>query len=169
MAELDLLDNSIKKQIAKDIQSISLVNNMILLTIVLFAISVVFLGTEKYLNYQTTKIREIKTQNTEEARIGKINDKMEEVYSIQTDYVKWSQVLVDFSALVPEGNRLESVSLDKENQRLSVRGISKRRDDFLKLKKNLEKSNLVTELESPISNLLNQTNINFTLEAKLNL
>ena len=169
MAELNLLDKTTKRRIAKDIQSISLVNNMILLTIVLLVISGVLFGTEKYLDYETVRIEEIGAQNVEESQIGQINNKMGQVSLIQADYVKWSKVLIDFSALVPGGNRLQTISLDKENQTLSMHGTSDQRDDFLKFKENLENSSLVSELESPISNLLHQADISFSLKAKLNL
>ena len=127
MTDLNLLDKETKRQIAKNIQSISLVNNMTLLAIVLIIVSGVLLGAEKYLDYQTAKIRAIKTQNTEEAQIAKINALLKEVNLIQAGYVKWSQALVTFSALVPEGNKLEKASFDKKNQRLSMRGLSNKR------------------------------------------
>ena len=169
MINLNLLPFSTKRQIAKNIHWIRLTNNFVLIAGVLLVLSILLAAGQKYLDYQTKRIEQINTGNQEEAQVQMINNKMEEVEVVQRDYVKWSRVISNFLQLIPNGNSLHNLQFDKEGQTIFITGLAQTRDDFLNLQTKLEESDLITKIKFPISNLLYQTNINFTLEGQLNL
>lgn len=169
MIELNLLSQPIKKQIRKKAQYVAMVNNAIILVLALMVISVLLLASQKYLAYQKNMVNQNNNKSMKESEIGKINSLMNEINIVQKDFVKWSKILNNFLALIPEGNTIQAINMDRENKIMTMAGHAKTRDSFLKLKNNLEKSDMLTEIESPISNLLYRTDINFTIKAKLNL
>ena len=169
MINLNLLPFSTKRQIAKDIRWIGLANNLILIAGTLLVVSILLTAGHKYLGCQTQQIERISTSGQEEAQVQEINDKMKQVEVIQRDYVKWSRVISNFLKLIPDGNSLHNLQFDQEKQAIFITGLAQTRDDFLNLQTKLEESDLITEIKFPISNLLYQTDINFTLEGKLNL
>jgi len=126
-------------------------------------------GGQTYLNYRVEKLEKIDAATTYDNEISRINRQINQVELIQKDYVKWSRVLTNLLSIIPEGNTIGGLRLDQKNKKMVIYGNSKTRDDFLKIKDALEKSDLIADLESPISNILSQKNISFSLEATLNL
>ena len=169
MINLNLLSFSSKRQIAKNIRWIELTNNLILIAGVLLVVSILLVAGQKYLDHQTKQIEQISTGSQEGLQVQLINNKMKEVEAVQQDYVKWSRVMSNFLKLIPDGNTLYNLQFDKKKQTILMTGLAQTRDDFLNLQTKLEESDLITKIKFPISNLLYQTNINFTLEGQLNL
>lgn len=139
------------------------------MTLLLAVISMTLAGSQKYLNYKLEAINSAETASAEEINAAEVNKKMSEVGVVQADYVKWSRILQNFLRLIPEGNQIHKIYFDKDSQKLTVQGLAATRDNFLELENNLKESDLATEIKSPISNLLYQSEINFSLEAKLNI
>jgi Tfp pilus assembly protein PilN len=169
MIRLNLLPNSTKRQIAKDIRQIGLINNTIVITIVLVLISIAMLASQRYLSYKTESINQVEEASSQELSVSQINRTIAEVRVMQQDYVKWSRIIQNFLVLIPENNKLHGLKFDKTNRKLYIQGLATTREAFLDLEENLEASDLVIDLKSPISNLLHQVDINFNLEATLNL
>ena len=169
MIRLNLLPKTTKRQITKDIRQIGLINNAIVITIVLVLISAGMLASQRYLSYKTELINQVEEASSEELSVTQINKTITEVRVMQQDYVKWSRIIQNFLALIPEDNKLHGLRFDKANKKLYIQGLSTTREAFLDLEENLRASDLIVDLKSPISNLLHQTDINFSLEATLNL
>ncbi len=169
MISLNLLPASTKRQINKDVRQIVLINNVIVLAIVLVIMAGLLMASQRYLGYKLEQINQVEITSDEEMNISGINKLMTEIEVVQGEYVKWSRIIQNFMELVPAGNRLNSLVFDKANKKLSIQGVAETRDVFLELESNLKKFDLVTDIKSPISNLLYQTDINFGIEATLNL
>jgi len=169
MIELNLLPRAIKKQIAKRTQYVAMINNALILTTVFLIVSAMMLASQQYVAYEAKIASENNEQMTGPDGIEEINNLMSEVSAVQKDFVKWSRILNDFLALLPTGNTIQSINLDKEQGTMTMSGWAKTRDDFLQLKTNLENSQMLSGTESPISNLLHRTDVDFTIRAKLNL
>ena len=110
-----------------------------------------------------------KESSAEEIRVENINGKMRQLTQVQDGYVKWSTVLKTVIALVPEGVKLNSLALDKNSGRLRLAGQANDRADYLNLENKLGDSILVEKVNAPVSNLLHQNDVAFTLEAFLRL
>lgn len=88
---------------------------------------------------------------------------------IQKEYLPWSDTLALTASLVPTGIELSSFSIQKESAVFKLTGHALSRDDLIILQKNLEESDLFSEIQSPLSNLLLKENINFELSGKITL
>ncbi len=169
MTNLNLLPNATKRQIIKTIHYIQIVNNIIFLAIILTVISIILFANKSYLNFKMNKLSNITAVSEENKKISSINNTIQQINLVQQDYVKWSKILVDFFNLIPAGNQIQSLTFDKNKKILLLNGHANNRKAFLKLKNNLENFDLITKINSPISNLLHQTDFNFTLSAELKL
>jgi len=169
MIELNLLPRAIKKQIIKKTRYVAMVNNALILTAIFLIASALMLASQKYIAHELKMISENNGQMTQPGGIGEINNLMSEASAVQKDFVKWSGILNNFLALLPAGNTIQSINLDRAQGTMTMNGWAKTRDDFLQLKANLENSPMLSEIESPISNLLHRADVDFTMRAKLNL
>ncbi|MFH1890819.1 MAG: hypothetical protein ABIJ91_04635 [Candidatus Kuenenbacteria bacterium] len=166
---LNLINQQTKKEIAKDIHLILVINNFGIIVLALAVAAIFLFCGQAYLNYRVEKIEKIDAVTSYDAEIANINRKINQVELVRKDYVKWSRVLVNLLSAAPEGNSIDSLMLDKKNNKAVINGRSETRDNFLELKDGLEHSDLISDLNSPISNILYQKDINFNLEATLNL
>lgn len=164
---LNLLPLAERKETRKKINQIELANNGIAVTVVFLAVALVFFAGQKYLSSKVAEFEE--RTNDKDALVMLLNNKMSQLAVVQRDYVKWSNITADFLARIPTGNKLFSLNLDKTNQKLSLSGYAAKRADFLNLQSALGNCPLISDINSPISNLLRQTEINYTLDAKLNV
>ena len=167
--KLNLLSPADKKRIAKNIACINWINALAYLSLTVILVSgALYLGAKSMEN-KISRLRQIELSSSLDQEIMAINGKMRQAKELQKDFVKWSRVLTDITQTIPAGNIIISLKLDQINERISLAGTAAARDDFLRLKQSWEESGLVSNLESPISNLLYQHNVDFSLSGKLNL
>jgi hypothetical protein len=169
MITLNLLPREQRRQLKKDIRNIELVNNMVLITIVVALTSAIFFAAHLYLDYKTAEVEKVSPADIESSVVGKINSEIVRVEVLQRDYVKWSRVLSNYLSLVPEGNKIYNLNFNKTELTMVMTGFSETRSDFLMLEENLKNSDILSDLDSPISNLLHQSDITYTLRANLKL
>lgn len=103
-----------------------------------------------------------------DSKIRNVNEKLKVVQEIQNEFTKWSSFLIAVNDLVPENIQLNLLAINQEAKTISIEGNAKLRDDFLKFKENLQNSSLLSEIESPLSNLVKKQDIDFRITAKLN-
>ncbi|MFH1366711.1 MAG: hypothetical protein ABIH38_01835 [Patescibacteria group bacterium] len=136
-----------------------------------------FYGTKLYLNHKLDSIKDEVSQATANLpsnqgtslnnAIQEINKNIILLADIQSDYVKWSNYLTDFTALIPANILLNQLSLNQESKEIQINGHADQRDDFLVLKANLENTKIISDLNSPISNLIKKEDIDFVITAKI--
>ncbi|OGG98745.1 hypothetical protein A3E04_00895 [Candidatus Kuenenbacteria bacterium RIFCSPHIGHO2_12_FULL_42_14] len=168
MMRLNLLGNETKKQIKQKTIALELINGAIFLALAIVIATTAMIAAEKCLAHRLNIIGE-KESSAEEIRVENINGKMRQLTQVQDGYVKWSTVLKTVIALVPEGVKLNSLALDKNSGRLRLAGQANDRADYLNLENKLGDSMLVEKVNAPVSNLLHQNDVAFTLEAFLRL
>jgi len=166
---LNLIGSKKKNEIKKNSRYIEIINNLAILTMVIALSSLLLFVSSKYMDYKIQSIENINSITGVDAEIVKINEDLSEIEKIQSNYIKWSRVLVNLLSLIPEGNTINKLKLDKINNKMHLSGNSQKRDNFLELKSNLENSDMLSNIESPISNLLRRENIDFSLSADLKL
>jgi len=89
---------------------------------------------------------------------NKLISQLNEFYKNQTNVV---DVLEKVSNLLPEGVILTSFSYQKESNQVSLQGKAQTRENLLVFKKALESQPGIKDLNSPISNLIKSTNIDY--------
>ena len=177
MTEINILSPE-KKNRLKEEKVIFLARIMAYAVIVFIVLSLGLLyGAQFYLNQKMEQVSgEISALGLNGTRgsqlnfsgtINQINEKITNLKGVQTDYIKWSAYLAEFSTLIPPEITLSELAVSQETNKIQIRGLAPLRDDFLALKSNLENSPLLENIDSPISNLIKREEINFELSASL--
>ncbi|MFA5070073.1 MAG: hypothetical protein WC528_02225 [Patescibacteria group bacterium] len=136
-----------------------------------------FYGARLYLDYKLTHLKNEVSQQTAnlptsqgkslDTTIEQINKDLVLISGIQSDYVKWSNYVADFTALVPTNISLTEIAINQESKEIVVSGQALTRDNFLVFKANLENTEILSDLNSPISNLVKKEDISFVISAKI--
>lgn len=172
MITLNLATKKIKKKIFKEIL-LSLVKDVVLL--ILFAVLInatfIFISREM-LNKDFERIKSQKQlihmhSQPFNIEVSEINRRMNKINQIQKEYTKWSETILELSRLIPNNVIISTIELNKTSDKFSIAGTAKYREDFISLKENLETSDIVFNLSSPLSNLLHQEDLKFSLSGNL--
>jgi len=107
-----------------------------------------------------------KTQSYND-RVKKINAALSETNKLQDAFNQWSFLVEDLSGITPAGLTLSSVKADGAAGTIAIRGKAGLREDILKFKDNLGRSQYIKDVDFPIRNMLERENIDFDLSGKL--
>ncbi len=99
--------------------------------------------------------------------VNELNTQIDRVTTIQSNYIQWTDLLADASALIPDGIRLNAVSIDSDDLTYNITGVASTRSTYQTLLDALEDSPLFITVHSPISNLIQRENISFTITGQL--
>ncbi len=172
MIILNLLPTSGKKKIVnhylllliKDVVFLFLLTSAILA--ILFLICY-FILIKNFITTTEQNLSVMKNTGLITSKIRKVNRKLNSIEKIQNDYTNWVQFIVELNSLIPQNEiQITKLNIDKHQKIITINGKALERDGFLIFKKNLENSKIFTEINSPLSNLLLEKNINFSLEIK---
>lgn len=172
MITLNLLP-PIKKQEFHLTQIYLMIKNLIIIILFLTIIAAItLLVTKLLLQNHFTKIVAETTLTTKYATtfnksIKEFNQKLSAVDKIQKSHVSWTKFFINFAQLVPEDVGIDNVTIN--GNRILINGVAKTRSQFLKFKDNLEKSDLFSEIVTPLENLLKKDDVVFNLKASINL
>jgi hypothetical protein len=98
--------------------------------------------------------------------VDDINKKINEVALIQKEEVTWLNFLKLIADNTPKDVKYNKISMNK-NDGLILSGQSKTREGLIEVKKFLDSSPFLGDINFPISNLLEKENINFNITAKI--
>lgn len=151
-----------------------LITTLVLVVVAEVVLIGILFGMQVYINgyYQETKktveslsqsnqINEIKS--TEE-KIIKFNNYLNRIGEVQKTEIRWTNVIQDIIKHKTNRVKLSSIDVDDKTKKITLKGTSETREDFLKFKESLEKTNHFSSFDSPINNLINPTNISFSLD-----
>ncbi len=125
---------------------------------------------EKELSEWEMRVYSINNRNPELVQeITKINTTLENLNQIQQDYIAWSKILLEFSELIPKGNKLNNMNINAKAGTFKIEGFSFTRQDLLQLQENLNQSSIIIEVDAPLSNLLKSKNIDFEFSGRIDL
>lgn len=169
MITLNLLPDALKEDLKSKHTHLIFVNASVVLFVVLTAVTIfILLGRMVLQNQFVNTVMETTLVNKRSSPIAedveKINNTIKTVADIQQDFVPWSNLIIDLSQLVPPDVNLRQVSIIQKNNTLKLSGYAATRSAFLEFKDNLTESPIFTTVDSPISNLLKQEDIQFTLD-----
>lgn len=97
--------------------------------------------------------------------IRDVNSFLRSVDSLQQSYTPWITVITDIADLLPAGITLDSIRTDQAN-RIFMDGTAATRQDALALLKSLQNQPYLTDVNSPLSNILQRENVQFSFEMR---
>ncbi len=119
---------------------------------------------KEFSSLQTSlKGTDLKLQQDE---IAVFNQELRTITRLQNGQEKYSYFLASLAGLIPAGVRLDTLSGDKNDQ-IILYGNAQTRNQVIALRDALAQSKLFSDVESPLSNLVKQTDINFYFKFKI--
>jgi len=101
-----------------------------------------------------------------EEKIKKVNQEANNIFIKQSEIIVWTPILEELSRINPNGLYLINFSYRSSSEQIDITGWAKDRDGLLKFEEMLKESSYFQEVESPLSNLIKQTDINFSFTVK---
>jgi Tfp pilus assembly protein PilN len=137
---------------------------------VLFAVTLVSLrfvlaGVEKDV---LGRSEELTTESkSPRAEIKDLDLYLKRVADLHEGTVRWSDVLQDVAQAAPAGVVLEDISITDKGTAIMIRGVAPTRDGVLAYREGLQRTGRFNDLSSPISNILQKTDVSFVFEARI--
>jgi len=97
-----------------------------------------------------------------EETIKKVNDQLIDINLKQKELVVWTPALGELSEITLNGIYLDNFAYQASLNRINITGLANTRDTLLFFQEQLEDSPYFIEIEAPLSNLIKQTNIDFS-------
>lgn len=166
MITLNLLDPQRKKNYLLRKILLTIQKGIEILFFFILIIGIIFYIAEYYIDKnfqaiieQTTFINQNVSSFNKE--INQINYQLKEISNIQSEYIAWSPLLIEITNAIPEGVKLDSLKIDKNELTILMKGRAAVRNDFLILKNNLNNIYFIDKIESPLTNLLKKEDVDF--------
>jgi len=174
MISLNLISPSQKEHLRYEYLYLYVRTITILLLTFTVIISALFLAArlllqDNFADLLTTSTIVNDKNRTADHEIKDLNKNLKDVQAVQTDFVKWSTMLIGLNSAIPANIEVAYLNLEKKTKTFNLNGRALHRDDFLKLKANLSQLPYLEELASPLTNLLQRENVDFQFTAKIKL
>ena len=88
---------------------------------------------------------------------------------IQDEYITWSEIIKSLADMTPPDISFSYVKINALDQTIKIKGHADLRDSLLKFKDSMAAAAYFQNIEFPIKNILEKENINFEIDAKINL
>jgi len=106
---------------------------------------------------QGQKIKEI------EQKIKETNIELKYLDQLELNQEPTFKIINDLSSFPSRNITFHAISLNRATQKGLIEGFAKNRDDLLNLKQNMEQSNNFSQIDLPLSSLLKDKDLNFSL------
>jgi len=174
MLTLNLISNNLKKEIKLRHLYIFIKKINLTLIIIAIAIAIILLSAKTILQLKFNEIVEqttLVTKNNQSynTKIKQINNKINFVEKIQNDFIPWSDLLKTLAEITPKKINLYYLKVDSAKQTIKIKGLADFREDLLNFKQNLENTPIFKNIDLPVNNILEKENIDFEINAKINL
>lgn len=174
MITLNLVSSVQKKETKlRHIYGIIKTFNFILITITII-IAIILLTAKIILQEkfnevvaQTTLVT--KTNQGYNNNVREINNKLNFINKIQDEYIPWSGLITGLAEMTPADISFNYMKIDSSDRTIKIRGRAKFRSSLLDFKNKMTSGNYFKDVEFPIKNILEKENIDFEINAKLNL
>lgn len=98
-----------------------------------------------------------------EKKIQQANQIIEQVDSAQGRIVLWTPVFEEIAEIVPNGIYLTNFSCQSDSKLITLNGWANQRENLLYFQKLLEKNPSFKEVKIPLSNLIREEDIDFSI------
>jgi|GEM_PF-1905235 len=172
MIILNLATEKLKHEINIKLIYLIIKRTFLILIFLMIFISLVlyfYKNTIKLLGNEVSKQYDIFKKNTDKynKKSIEVNTLINDAEKINSEKINWTLLFKNVTDLIPAGIKISALTINKE--KIVFNGLAKERTDLLNLRKNLEQSKLFLEINFPFKNISEKDNINFNIEAKLNL
>lgn len=170
MIRLNLLSEKSKQEVRQQRLFVLFLKTELILTLLIIAGGAIFFTAEKMLSASVLKLsgetsRIIKVSgDTYGLEVKKINESLAAVSDIQKDFIPYSRLLKNISALTPDGVSLTYLKINTPTKAIKIRGRAILRENLLALEKNLKNAPCLTKVEIPIADKLKKENIDFDID-----
>ena len=100
-----------------------------------------------------------------QAAIKDINTYLDKIELDQKSFIIWSQIIEDIGNLVPAGAKVTKLTVGHQGD-INLSGTAQTRADALLLLENLEQAPYLSDVVSPLSNILQKHDVNFRFQMK---
>jgi len=174
MLTLNLISGELKKEIKlrhlylfiKKI-NLTLIIITIVVTIILLIAKIILQVKFNDIVDQTTLV----TKNNQgyNIKIRDINKRLDFIEKIQNDFIPWSNLLKTMAEITSSDINLNYLKINFAEQTIKIKGKAGLRDSLLDFKQKMEATTIFKNIDFPIKNILEKENINFEINAKINL
>lgn len=103
--------------------------------------------------------------NVYEEKFKQINSIDQELKKIQDGHLRWQNIFLELSRLVPDGVYVSNIST--KNFKVFLNGKAKTRDSLIDFKNKLETSACFEEINVPLSNLVVKDDVDFQIDLNI--
>ena len=103
------------------------------------------------------------------SKVREINNKLNFITKIQDEYIPWSNLVKKLTEITPTDISFSYLKLDAQDKTISLKGKAKFRDSLLNFKDKMAADPVFQDIGFPIKNILEKENIDFEINAKLDL
>lgn len=103
------------------------------------------------------------SMSLDEQEINTINNQLNNIVTIQNRFTLWSKIIITITNLIPENIKVDNLEINKKTKKVRIDGFAETRNDYLDLINSLEQDENLSDLKSPLENLLSKEDINFSI------
>lgn len=111
--------------------------------------------------------KKIQRQSEIEKKVQWLNQEAKKINLKQNDLIVWVPILEELSQITSAGIYLINFSYRTPIDQINLNGWASNRDKLLAFENSLKESPYFKEVKSPLTNLIKQTDINFSFTLKL--
>jgi hypothetical protein len=174
MLTLNLISEELKKQIKlRHLYLFIKKVNLALIVITIF-IAIILSVAKAILQVNFNNIVEqttLVTRNNQgyNNKIKEINSKINFVEKIQSAFVPSSNLLKTIAGVTSKNINLYYLKINFLEQTIKIKGKADLRENLLDFKQKMEATTIFRDIDFPIKNILEKENIDFEINAKINL
>lgn len=147
--------------------SLTLIVITMAIAIILLVAKIILQSKFNEIVSQTTLVT--KTNQGYKNQVREINSKLNFISKIQAEFIPWSNLIKNLAAMTPGDINLYYLKLDSLEPTIKIKGRARLRSSLLNFKEKMETAGYFKEIDFPIKNILEKENIDFEINAKLNL
>jgi hypothetical protein len=174
MLTLNLVSSKQKQEIKlrhiyNSVKTINLTLIIITITIAIILLVAKIMLQSKFNDIvnQTTLIT--KTNQNSNDNVRKINGELNFIEKIQDEFIPWSNLIEDLTEITTPDINFYYLKLDARDQTIKIKGQAKLRSSLLDFREKMASAAYFKDIEFPIKNILEKENVDFEINAKINL
>ena len=168
MLTINILPDRIKKVISiKKTSKIITKFSVFLLILIMFMTSIIFMGKlflKSYLKTVDDSVSMNKKSKNFGDDITKIENDLKDTTIVQKEHINYLNILEDIILNIDNDISISQIRIDGVKNEIIITGYTNNRNSLIVLKNKFEESDTYSNIDLPLDNLLEKTNINFNIK-----
>jgi len=148
----------------------NIISLLLIISTVFVFTNLLITNTSESLDQQIQTEKEIASEkkllSIEEATV-QLNNQLIRAEKLQVEYVKWTTITKQLFSLIPDGIKINTLTLNTELKKAKITGISQTRDKLLNFQEKMSDFSYFENVTFPISNLVEKENVSFEVNADI--